>query len=453
MSSPLARAAALVALIGLAAGCDLTVENPNASTPEDVLTTRAGLIAFANGLQRTYAVNALDNVVLTPGVTAREIAVNRTLANLTELEAGAFGEPMLEPDNSNVTGLFATLYAVVFDADQLIEAARAVETVEDDLESGLVALGSFYKAAALGALAQNFEQVSLDPGAEGGAVYVSRDDAFAEAVDLLAEAERLGQEAASDGAFQALVPDGFDLVNSARAYRARFALFGGDYATAIAAADAVDEGATSVFEYSDLAANPIYTAFYVGTPSYAVRDDLGLENVEEGDQRIDFYTDVDLGLETAPDSTDDDDTTLSNPNSLEIDVAAGFYDDGLSAPLPVFLPDELRLIRAEAIVRSGGDLSEAVEEINAVRTDEEDPFGVVAGLDAYDGPVTAEALLDEIFYNRATELFLQGLRLEDLRRFDRPGPSGDPFERTRDFYPYPTQERQGNPNTPTDPPI
>lgn len=453
MSSPFARAAALAALVAAAAGCDLTVENPNASTPEDVLTSRAGVVAFANGLQRTYAVNALDNVVLTPGVTAREIAVNRTLANLTELEAGAFGEPTLTPDNANVNGLFSTLYSVVFDADRLIEAAGAVPTVEDDLESGLVALASFYKAAALGALAQNFEQVSLDPGAEGGAVYVSRDDAFAEAVDLLADAERLGQAAASNAEFQDLVPDGFDLVNSARAYRARFALFGGDYATAIAAVDAVDEGATSVFEYSDLAANPIYTAFYVGTPDYAARDDLGLEDVEEGDQRVDFYTDVDLGLVTAPDSTDDDDTALSNPNRLEIDVAAGFFDDGLSAPLPVYLPDELRLIRAEAIVRSGGDLSEAVEEIDAVRTDEDDPFGVVAGLDPYDGPVTPDALLDEIFYNRATELYLQGLRLEDLRRFDRPGPSGGPFERSRNFYPYPTQERQGNPNTPADPSV
>ena len=437
MLSSLSRAAVLAAVLATAAGCDLTVDNPNAGSIDDI-QTRTGAVAFANGLQRSYAVGALDDVILTTGVTAREIAVNRTFANLLELEAGAFGATPLRPDNADVTALFASLYSVVFDANQLIEAAQTVSTIEDDLESGLVALGNFYKAAAFGALAQNFEQVSLDPGAEGGAVYVSRDDAFAEAVDLLAEAERLLQERPPNATFRQIIPRGFDLLNSARAYRARFALFGGDYDTAIAAANAVDDGATSRFAYADLATNPVYAAFYIGTPSYAVRDDLGLRTVQEGDERIAFYT--------AP-------STATSVGGLDIDVAGGFFDDGRSGPLPVFLPGELDLIRAEAIVRSGGDLDDAVDEINAVRTDEEDPFGVVAGLDEYDGPVTADALLDEIFYNRATELYLQGLRLEDARRFGRPGPSADPFTRNRNFYPYPDQERQGNPNTPADPAI
>lgn len=430
------RAAVLAGLAAFAAGCDLTVDNPNASTPEEVLSSRAGLLAFANGLQRSYAVATLDNVVFTPGVAAREVAVNRTFANLIELELGGRGLPT---DNANVTGLFSALYSVVFDANQLIEAAQTAPTVEDGLESGLVALGSFYKAAAVGALAQNFTQVSLNPGADGGATYVSRDEAFAEAVRLLAEAERLAPSAAANASFQQIVPDDFDLLNSARAYRARFALFGGDYAAAIAAANAVDAGATSVFEYSDLAPNPIYEAFYVGTPSYAVRDNLGLQAVQAGDARIDFYTDAS--------------GSASDPNRFGIDVAAGFFNDGRSGPLPVYLPDELNLIRAEAIVRSGGDLNAAVAAINAVRTDTDDPFGVAAGLPPYGGPVTADALLDEIYYNRATELFLQGLRFEDARRFGRPGPSTDPFQRNRDFFPFPDQERQGNPNTPADPDI
>lgn len=418
------------------AGCDLTVDNPNSSTFEDIETSRDGLIAFANGVQRSYAVSALDNIVFTPGVSAREVAVNRTFANLIDLELGGADLPT---DNGNVTGLFTALYSVAFDAGVLIETAQASDAIEDDLQAGLVALGQFYRAAAIGALAQNFTQVSLDPGAEGGATYTDRDAAFAEAVRLLAEAEQGAQAAAGNPAFQDLLPEGFDLVNSARAYRARFALFGGDYQQAIAAANAVDNGATSTFAYSSLAPNPIYEAFYVGTPSYAVRDDLGIADVVEGDGRIDFYTDTT--------------SVVSDPNELPIDVAAGFFDDGLGAPLPVYLPDELRLIRAEAIVRSGGDLGAAVAEINAVRTDTDDPFGVEAGLPPYAGPVTADALLDEIYYNRAAELYLQGLRFEDARRFGRPGPSVDPFQRNRNFYPFPDQERQENPNTPADPAI
>ena len=413
----------------VASGCDLNVDNPNAATPDEALGSRGGLITFANGLARSYNVSTVDNVVLTTGVTSREIAVDRTFANLLDLETGGAGLPT---DNGDINGLFTALYSVVFDAEQLIQGARAVPTVEDALESQLVATGSFYKGAALGALAQNFERVALNPGAAGGATYVARDAAFAEAVRLLADAERLGTPLAAGTTGR------FDIVNTARVYRARFALFRGDYATALAAANAVTTGATSVFPYQSLAPNPLFSAFFVGTPSYAVRDNLGLPQVQAGDRRIAFYA--------SP-------RAAASVNGLPIETAAGFADDGLAAPLPAYLPDEVRLIRAEAVVRSGGDLATAVAEINAVRTATTDPFGVVAGLPPYAGPVTAAALLDEIYYNRSTELFLQGLRLEDARRFNRPGPSSDPFQRTRNFYPYPDQERQGNPNTPANPAV
>ena len=422
------RGALLAALIASAAGCDLTVDNPNAATPDEALGTRGGLITFANGLARSYAVSTLDNVVLTPGVTAREVAVNRTFANLLELEAGGTGLPT---DNADVNALFTALYSVVFDADQLIQAAQTVPTVEDALENELVATGSFYKAAALGALAQNFEQVALNPGAAGGATFSDRNAAFDEAIRLLEVAERLGTPVpVAPGVFR------FDLVNTARVYRARFALFRGNYATALAASAAVTDGATSVFPYQDLAPNPLYSAFYIGTPSYAVRDSLGLATIQAGDQRVDFYTDA---------------RAATSVNRLPIDIAAGFVDNGRDGVLPAYLPDEIRLIRAEALVRSGGDLNQAVALVNEVRTATADPFGVVAGLPPYAGPVTVAALLDEIYYNRSTELFLQGLRLEDARRFNRPGPSSSPFERSRNFYPYPDQERQGNPNVPANP--
>ena len=435
-------------LLVTASGCDLTVENPNAATLDEVLSTRVGVIGFANGLQRTYAVNTLDNIVLTPGTTAREVAVVRTFASLQELETGGTGLP---GDNGNVNALFSSLYSVAVDAQRLIDAAQALDGLEPALEAGLVAIGSFYKAAALGALAQNFEQVALAPGGLSPSVYSPRQDAFAEAVRLLSIAEQQAAAAAGNATFRDLLPTGFDLVNSARAYRARFALFGGDYAQAIAAANAVPAGATSVFAYAADAQNPLFLAFYQGTPSYAVRDNLGLPAIQAGDRRVDFYTDVDLG----PNAEDpaDDGTLRNDQSNFPIDRAAGFVDDGAEAPLPVYLPDELRLIRAEAIVRSGGDLAAAVREIDAVRTATSDPFGVVAGLPPYSGPVTAAALLDEIYYQRATELYLQGLRFEDQRRFGRPGPSTDAFQRNRTFYPYPDQEQQTNPNTPANPAI
>ncbi|MDZ7682930.1 MAG: hypothetical protein U5J63_14745 [Fodinibius sp.] len=48
------------------------------------------------------------------------------------------------------------------------------------------------------------------------------------------------------------------------------------------------------------------------------------------------------------------------------------------------------------------------------------------------------------------------MRFEDARRLGRPVPSDNPpltAERNRVYYPYPSQERQNNPNTPENPPI
>jgi starch-binding outer membrane protein, SusD/RagB family len=43
------------------------------------------------------------------------------------------------------------------------------------------------------------------------------------------------------------------------------------------------------------------------------------------------------------------------------------------------------------------------------------------------------------------------MKLEDNRRFGRPGPKDAKPERTRNFYPYPLTERDNNRNTPADP--
>jgi hypothetical protein len=55
-------------------------------------------------------------------------------------------------------------------------------------------------------------------------------------------------------------------------------------------------------------------------------------------------------------------------------------------------------------------------------------------------------LLTQIYRNRCIELYLSGLKLEDMRRFARPL-----TERKRNFFPYPFRERDGNTNTPPDP--
>jgi hypothetical protein len=106
----------------------------------------------------------------------------------------------------------------------------------------------------------------------------------------------------------------------------------------------------------------------------------------------------------------------------------------------------MTLIKAEAFTRAG-NLSSALTELNKVvtKTAAADPFKVGASL-AASTAATSDDLLTEIYKNRCIELYMSGLKLEDMRRFGRAN-----AERKRNFFPYPFKERDGNSNTPADP--
>ena len=86
----LALALALATAAGTS-GCDLTTSDPNATTDADAYGTRAGLLASTVGLQRQYNTSALSALVLTTGITSRELAADNTFANLLDLDTGGSG--------------------------------------------------------------------------------------------------------------------------------------------------------------------------------------------------------------------------------------------------------------------------------------------------------------------------------------------------------------------------
>ena len=111
------------------------------------------------------------------------------------------------------------------------------------------------------------------------------------------------------------------------------------------------------------------------------------------------------------------------------------------------------LIKAECYARQD-KLPEAIAALDAVRTKTTDAFGVTAKGAAYSGSSSdKDAILLDIYRQRCIELYMTGLKLEDCRRFGRPGPNDAAPERSRNFYPYPTVERDNNANTPADPPV
>ena len=96
------------------------------------------------------------------------------------------------------------------------------------------------------------------------------------------------------------------------------------------------------------------------------------------------------------------------------------------------------------------DLAGSLAQLNNVvtKTPATDPFGVGAQLPPIVGPLNQTNLLTQIYRHRCIELYMSGLKLEDMRRFGRPD-----AEKRRNLFPYPFIEKDNNPNTPTDPPF
>jgi hypothetical protein len=96
---------------------------------------------------------------------------------------------------------------------------------------------------------------------------------------------------------------------------------------------------------------------------------------------------------------------------ITTDLVFTIYNSNI-APIPVIRNEELILLRAEANIFTN-DLAAAVRDINVIRR-------ISGGLAPYAGPVTQQALLDELLYNRRYSLLFEGgHRWIDARRFGR----------------------------------
>ncbi|MEN1783609.1 MAG: hypothetical protein AAGF77_00585 [Bacteroidota bacterium] len=424
--------------------CETNFDDPNAATADQVFSSREGIFAAAVGMQQLYSTTGLRFIVETPAITTREGGITTTFQNMIELEDGGTALPNF---NSNVQGLWSNMLQILKIAEDIEANAPNIE-LEAGTRSGLIAHAKLFKALTIGSLAQNYEQVITTSSNNNDASFISRNQGFQTALTLLNEAAaELAATAPSAEFTDAITLGNIDLVNTIRATTARYALFSGNYEAAITAATSVDLSVTSIFAYDGQNQNPIWARVIQNdAPNFKPRDNFGLPEptftFDPADGRLSFYL-VPLAE--------------SNQNALPIEDIAGFFNE-ITEPIPVYLPDEMNLIIAEANLRlTSPNISAATAALNEVLTDTDDPFEVNANLPAYSGASTVEALLLEVYKNRRAELFLTGMSLEDSRRFGRPQPTGTSMnyteERNRNFYPYPDVERNSNPNTPDDPSI
>jgi hypothetical protein len=428
----------LIILSGVSlVGCKQDFTNPGAIGDTDAFSTPRGLAGVAVGLQSVYSNGRLSPVY--NGITAAGALTNEfrlmNAGNIDEFQLFT-GGAVVDNLNGIVGNMWTWNNKIIYDADNVINGANKLG--DKAYASGLIAYASIFKAMAIGNLSMFFEQIPAAPGTQTTpATFQSRADGFRRAVTTLRAAQTALGANAPSAAFFANVPTSVNTAffnNTINALIARYSLFAGDFAAATTAANAVDLNFNgAILGYDAIVTNPIFTTATATNNVFQIQDStLGLPTAlapDLNDQRIPFYTAI-------------------NATILPRHRIRGFFNAPTQA-IPVYLPDEMRLIRAECFVRqSAPNLTAAVAEINAVRTQlpSADPFGVGGGLTAYSGPVTTAALIDEIYRQRCIELCMSGMRLEDNRRLGRPA-----GERRRTFFPYPSRERDNNPNTPADP--
>ncbi len=219
-------------------------------------------------------------------------------------------------------------------------------------------------------------------------------------------------------------PSTFIPVN--RALKARDLKYQGDWSGTLAAIDAsfvdrsagMDEGA--YFDYSTISGDSP-NGFFTTSTQYA-HPRLRADAQKQADGSIDDR--VTRNEEPIPTLTLFDITVTDRLNVYK----------SLTAPLPWITNDELLLMRAEANLALG-NRSEALEDVNAVRTED----GKLPALDAgYSGD-----LLQEILYNKLLSLLWEGgFQYYDYRQYDKLAelPRALPTHGVYPGFPYPINE-------------
>jgi tetratricopeptide (TPR) repeat protein len=402
--------------------CDKEYLNPSAASETQVVNDVNGLITLTNGLQYRYSISGVVYSFLSAnGLTTKELIVLN--AGNTDLDLLSKGSGNVQGNNATITVLWAQSHLTKSNADIILNNLNKV--ADPAIRSGLTAYASIFKALSLGVLAEFWQESPIGTGRN--IAFDSRENVLKAAVSTLENAAAVLAANPPSADFTTRVVNSIDMPNTIQALIARYSLMLGEYEKALAAANKVDLTKKSALNFDDVSQNPIFfSSFGNRNVTEPMNTQLGLPDIlkpDPADKRVNFYTQ----------------TTTPSRN-----LGTGFFTANNTA-IPVYLPGEITLIKAEVLARQDKSI-EAIAELDKVLTKTTDVWGLGAGLPPYSGPTDTASILTEIYRNRSIELFMSGLKLEDSRRFGRPA-----SERNRDWFPYPTNERQNNTSTPPDP--
>jgi hypothetical protein len=387
-----------------ATACDLDFTDPVNPPSEEATTTVPGLKAVGVGLQAEFS-NEIGDPVYVDGLVTDQIgAISAAFESFRNADAGL---PINNSEGPS-TEPWAGMYDAIQVANVLLDNVPNVP-MNAGTASGLLALAKLYKAMAFGNLLNIFERIPLEVGLNNlDAQFATREQGYAAVLALLNEARQhlLTTPVSTEFANEVIAP-GFDLGNTIDAMIARYSLIAGDLAAAATAAARVNLTVLSELRFSATDANPLWTLWFNSGNAWRMRpEDAFRTGAQTGDARVAYWVvESTVNIESNPASPLDDFVRYS----------------ARDLSFPIYLPDEMRLIQAEVAAR-GNNLDDALTLLNQVRTQctstLNEPVACLPALTEADVPNQA-AMLDAILLERQYELYLQGVRWSDLRRFGK----------------------------------
>lgn len=373
-SLPVRRLAGAVALALTLGACKDVLE---VSNEQDILDQNLdspdAVTPLMNGVIGDYALayaNAIDII----GLFGQELIHTGSFPTWREVETGVGTRP-----SSVGNDVFRNASRAIWVADtSAVRFRAALPDAEKRFELATVLMWGGY---AHFLLADNFCEMTFHsgPAVTPKQGYERAKALFDDAVTVATAANRT------------------DVKNGAIAGRARAKLMLGDYAGARADAQLIPQG----FVLRALYGNNSRENNAVATNTTTlIRREAGV-NPRFYKEDVRYKTDPRTSFRDKGDTAKGPDPTRQFVEQLKYPAR--------DTPIPVFTWQEARLIEAEAEIRLD-NAARAVTLINQVRA--------AANLPAYAGPVTTQAVLDQLVYERSAELWLQAQSLNDWRRFN-----------------------------------
>jgi starch-binding outer membrane protein, SusD/RagB family len=395
------RLGAVALTASLLAGCDLDLTNPNSPTEEQVVANVDGIVALAVGMQGQFA-QCVEDFIVPPSLVADEWGTRtRSLLSYQSLFTGENFENTYEI----VSAPLSCSSQITKSANTLLANAPNVGLGPAFL-AGVSSIAKLFKAMGIGYTTMIYEGTAVTVAPDGAPI-LPRAEAIDTVLALLesARADILNVADTDLAGFRTRVlatGNGLNLRTTIDAMIARYALIDGQYQKAIDAATRVNTIALSTINYPSPTNNPIWNLatqlqYIGGTTNFVAA-------AQAGDRRPNYW----LNTTVAPIAGNPTDSLSYNLRKYSTQNEA----------FPLYLPDELKLIRAEAHARLG-NLQAARDLINEVRTQTastvDEPVAGLPALSAAQLP-DLNSILAAIAYERRYELYMQGLRWEDARR-------------------------------------